>query len=274
MKVIGLGHYSRTGKDSFGNYFMDSMKEYEPKLKVGKKPFAWKLKQICFELYAWDGLREPEFYETKEGEPFRDIVLPTVGKTPVQIWIDMGTPAVRNNVYIDTWIDYLLKSNHGLDVLVIPDVRFPNEVEAIRALGGTLIKVVRPGYGPRKSVADRALLGFDGWDYIIGASGKMDELAAWGSKFACMYTGGVSPIQTNAERQAAKLAEVVEPWEPAVVTGPPVVDLQVNEAMASTLLAMNAVSAREGFPTLDDEYVNLLRKKFPHLPRTFREMVA
>lgn len=195
---------------------MDSMREYNPQVKVGKKPFAWKLKQVCFELYAWDGMREPEFYETPAGEPFRDIKLPTVGKTPVEIWIDMGTPAVREKVYINTWIDYLLKSDHGLDVLVIPDVRFQNEVDAIRQLGGTLVKVVRPGYGPRKSVADRALLGFDGWDYVIGASGEMKELAMWGSKFACMFNGGVLPLQTHHQRTEAMKVESIEPWEPAV----------------------------------------------------------
>ncbi len=230
MKLIGLGHYSRTGKDSFANYFLESVQEYNPKLKAGKKPFAWKLKQICFELYAWDGMREPEFYETEAGAPYRDIVLPTIGKTPVQIWIDMGTPAVRNNVYIDTWIDYLLKSDHGLDVLVIPDVRFPNEVSAIRKLGGTLIKVVRPGYGPRKSVADRALLGFTEWDYVIGSSGEMRELQMWGSTFARMVSGGPAPEQTTKQRLAALAVECVEPWHHdarVLVPGVSIVDKRV-----------------------------------------------
>jgi len=175
MKIIGLGHYSRTGKDTFANALVDYLQEYTS-LKVKKIPFAWKLKQICHELYAWDGLREPEFYDTPEGEKFRDIKLPTIGKTPVEIWVAFGTPAVREQVYQGSWIDFLLKTDHGLDVMVIPDVRFPNEVAAVQKAGGKLIKIVRPGYGPRNTVADKSLIGFTGWDYVFGANGDIRDL--------------------------------------------------------------------------------------------------
>lgn len=176
MKIIGLGHYSRTGKDTFANSVVNYIQVHRKGLRVKKIPFAWKLKQICHELYAWDGLREPEFYDTPEGEKYRDIKLPTIGKTPVEIWVAMGTPAIRDQVYQPTWVDYLLKSDLGLDVLVIPDVRFPNEVAAVQDAGGTLIKIVRPGFGPRNTVADKALRGFTGWDYVLGASGDIDDL--------------------------------------------------------------------------------------------------
>ena len=69
MKVIGLGHYSRTGKDSLANRIAAHCTEMG--VKAAKMPFAWKLKQIAHDLYAWDGLREPEFYDTPEGEKYR-----------------------------------------------------------------------------------------------------------------------------------------------------------------------------------------------------------
>lgn len=215
MKIIGLGHYSRTGKDTLANSLILSAHEYRPGIRVAKRPFAWKLKEICHDLYDWAGMREPEFYDTKEGEPFRDIVLPAIGKTPVQIWVDFGTPAVRENVYDRTWIDFVLNLSE-LDILIIPDVRFPNEVQAIRDKGGLLVKVVRPGYGPRPTVADRALVGFDGWDYIAGGSGRMDELQAWGSKLANWALDGPSPIQSAADRRAANSVENITPYEAPV----------------------------------------------------------
>jgi hypothetical protein len=178
---------------------------------VAKKiPFAWKLKQICHDLYAWDGLREPEFYDTPDGEKFRDIKLPTIGKTPVEIWVAMGTPAVRNNVYMDTWINFVLKSDHQADVIVIPDVRFPNEVQAIRDAGGWLAKIVRPGYGPRDTVADKALVGWDGWDAVIGRSGEMRELETWALDLSDAINGNVPyPIQSYEDKLAALAVEKI-----------------------------------------------------------------
>lgn len=211
MKIIGLGHYSRTGKDTFANALVtDIYGRSKGNSRVRKIPFAWKLKDICHQLYAWDGLREAEFYDTPEGEKYRDIKLPTIGKTPVEIWVAMGTPAVREQVYSNTWIDYLLKSALGLDVLVIPDVRFPNEVQAIREMGGTLIKVVRPGYGPRNTVADRALIGWNGWDYVIGSSGRMSELSDWASAFGLSLESNLGmPPQTAEQRRTAMAVEVI-----------------------------------------------------------------
>lgn len=213
MKIIGLGHYSRTGKDSFANHLIAALDKMSPLLYVEKKPFAWKLKQVCYELYEHLGLRKPEFYETPEGEKQRNVVLPRIGKTPVQIWIDFGTPAVREQVYDKTWIDYVLRIDHGLDVMIVPDVRFPNEVEAMRDHGAHLIKVVRPGYGPRKSVADRALLGFKGWDNVIGEEGTMDSLKMWAERYAEWILGGEPVVRSPESIEKALSVEVIEPWD-------------------------------------------------------------
>lgn len=198
---IGIGHYSRVGKDSFANRLVS---EFETRgVKAVKRSFAWKLKQICHQLYSWDGLREPEFYETPEGEPYRNIPLPTIGKTPVEIWIDMGTPAVRNNVYQDTWIQYVLR-NAKDGVTVIPDVRFHNEAEMIRANGGFLVKVIRPGTPPRDSVADRAMLGYEDWDLVLGQSGRLEDLYhAAGQIAAGIVEDGNFPTQTLEARRMA-----------------------------------------------------------------------
>ena len=208
MRILGLGHYSRTGKDTLANYFVDFFKDTS--ICVLKRSFAWKLKQVTFELYAWAGMREPEYYETEEGAKARTVVLPAIGKTPIDIWVDFGTPAVRQCVYDRTWIDYLLKSDLNADMLVIPDVRFPNEVAAIRDMGGILVKVVRPGYGPKNTVADRALIGRDVWDYVVGAEGSMKSLDQWAVRLASGFLGVSSmPIQRYEDKMRALSVEVL-----------------------------------------------------------------
>jgi hypothetical protein len=218
-QYIGLGHYKRTGKDTFANFLQKELKER--KIPVKKVSFAWKLKQICHELYSWAGLREPEFYDTPEGEKFREVKLEQLvsedrpeGLSPRDIWIFLGTNAIREQVYQQTWLNYVLRTDFGVDVVIIPDVRFPNEADGIRANNGTLIKVVRPGYGPDERDCpdhlnpDKALLTYQDWDYVIGASGDIRDLGEMATQFAdWVYGTGRRPRQSPAEMVLALQVE-------------------------------------------------------------------
>jgi len=180
MKIIGLGHVSRTGKDSLANYLLLALKCR--KITAVKRPFAWKMKHICYELYAWAGHKEPEWYDTQQGEQDRDLILPALGMTPVQLWCKFGTLAGRE-VYPLTWVHYAVNTPCDAEVLVCSDVRFPNEVQAIHEKGGVLVKVVRPGYGPETEI-DKTLEDYDGWDAVVGQSGKMADLQSYARNLA------------------------------------------------------------------------------------------
>lgn len=196
--IIGLGHYSRTGKDTLANYLVADARAAG--LTAKKLSFAWKLKQITHELFGWAGVKPPEHYDTKDGEKDRMVRLTALeselfpdGPTVVDLWVAVGTPAFRESVYPHTWIDYALNSNHGVDLLVIPDVRFLNEVEAVRERDGWLIKVVRPGHIPRNSKADLALVGYEGWDASVGMSGSLHELRAFSTMVCSYLSAGDTP---------------------------------------------------------------------------------
>lgn len=218
---IGLGHYKRTGKDSFANFLMQEIAGINPRLLVVKKSFAWKLKQVCHELYGWAGLREPEFYESKEGEALREVVLPAIEKSPRQIWVDFGTDAVRDHVYTGTWRDFVFKADHSVDghapdVMIVPDVRFPDETMEFEVRNGILVKVVRPGYGPGKNRPDRELLGFRGWTSVIGEIGTMQSLQHEARRWANWIAGDASsmPSRTEEEIRHALSVETIESWTP------------------------------------------------------------
>jgi len=181
-RYIGLGHYSRTGKDTLANYLVLALKRR--KITASKVPLAWKLKDIAHQLYGWAGVREPEYYDTKSGEAARDVKIDALGATPVELWVKLGTPAIREQVYDRTWLDFVLQSDHGVDVVVTPDIRNPNEVDGYLERDALLVKVVRPGVSPRKTVTDQALVGYKGWHLTVGSTGKLEELYAWSKAIA------------------------------------------------------------------------------------------
>ncbi len=219
--IIGVGQYSRVGKDTFCNALIDILLEMNPSLKVGRRSFASKLKQITHELYGWAGLRGEAYYNCPEHEHERDVKLPGLNLTPVEVWVQFGTPAVREQVYDLTWVDYVLKTDNNLDVMIIPDVRFPNEVDAIRDAGGHLVKIVRDGYGPKMTVADLALINYQDWDNVIGDRPPM-------------VTDGMKNLRTWAAKYASK-----------IVQGGELLDLRRTDAELKTALAVQCLPTRE-----------------------------
>lgn len=76
------------------------------------------------------------------------------------------------------WIDALFQAISPFDRVVIPDVRFCNEAEAIRKHGGKLVRIMRPGHAGDLHVSERELDGWDDWDLIVDNSGTLIELEA------------------------------------------------------------------------------------------------
>lgn len=73
----------------------------------------------------------------------------------------------------DCWVDALFYDHRDTEwlrypkPLVIPDVRYPNEIEAIRNRGGLLLWVDRPGVGPVNSHASDNSVSFKDFDYTV-----------------------------------------------------------------------------------------------------------
>jgi hypothetical protein len=57
----------------------------------------------------------------------------------------LGTEWGRQHVSEDVWVRIALRTARIARLSVIPDVRFDNEAQAVRAAGGSVWRVVRPG---------------------------------------------------------------------------------------------------------------------------------
>ena len=87
-----------------------------------------------------------------------------------------GTDAGRKVLGDDVWVNAAMAGLPPGDV-VVSDVRFPNEADAIRAGGGFIVRVERPGYtAPEGAHASETAM--DGYphDYAIHNGGTLEQL--------------------------------------------------------------------------------------------------
>lgn len=134
--------------------------------------FANKLKEVTYDLFKWAGIKEPIHYENHRED--RDLIIPDLGCTIVDLWCDVGEK--MREIYGPIWIKNTL-THSDVDFLIVSDVRHPNEVKAIRELDGSLYKIVNDRVPHRvgKSIDDylaRNTL----WDGIVLNNGTLKEL--------------------------------------------------------------------------------------------------
>jgi len=164
--LIGLSGYARSGKDSFAQALVS-------RHGFTRAAFADVLKQLSCEAdpFICDGKRlsmiinEMGWEVAKEHIPETRQFLQRLGES------------TRNILYEDVWVDALLNRHSDISRLVISDVRYPNEVEAIRSRGGVVVRIVRHGVGPANShISETALDNVD-LDAVVVNCGSLDDLA-------------------------------------------------------------------------------------------------
>jgi hypothetical protein len=171
--LVGIGHRSDHGKDTLANMMVEWFDLNHRAWKVLKKPWAWKGKEICHQLYGWAGLREPDFYETDEGRKARNVKIPALNMTPVEIWIKVLSRGIRDQCWDRTWVEWLKNSPTSSRVLIPPDTRFPLEVPYCTYT----IKCTNPRIPNRVGLSvDDELAGYDDWTFYLSNDGTLDDL--------------------------------------------------------------------------------------------------
>lgn len=175
MLLVGIGHRSGHGKDTLANMLIDNLRIANTQLSYGKMSMAWRGKILAYELYGWAGLREPDFYETPQGRELRNVKLPLIDLTPVEVWIKLLSHAIRDNVYDRTWTNWLICSETitQYDICIVPDMRFIVELPifdyTIRCHDSRVAR--REGLS-----VDDVLADWEGWDDYVANNGTRKEL--------------------------------------------------------------------------------------------------
>jgi hypothetical protein len=152
VMLIGLVGFIGSGKGTVSNIL-------QTKKGFHKISFADSLKDAVAAVFGWP--RHLLEGDTEESRAFRETVdefwstkfdVPT---TPRWVLQHIGTEVFRENFHDDIWVysvERKLQENQHKNI-VVSDVRFPNEIEAIRKNGGHIVRVIR---GPEPEWYDTA----------------------------------------------------------------------------------------------------------------------
>lgn len=158
--LIGISGKKQSGKDTAALIIFKTL--YIGNKYIQIKRFADKLKLMTAILIDCDvsRLEDNYFKNSSLGEGWGDL-------TPRKILQYLGTEVGRN-LHPDIWVNSLLKSyNPERDIWIIPDVRFPNEANAIKERGGILIRIDQPGLPEDNHPSETALDDYRRWDVVI-----------------------------------------------------------------------------------------------------------
>ena len=138
--IIGLVGYIGSGKGTVGDILVRDH-------QYTKFAFADALKDAVSTMFMWPrGLLEGD---SNASRTFRERVDPWWSMklgyevTPRLILQKFGTEACRHGIADNIWIAALEKRMQGYEDVVISDVRFPNEIDFVRSVGGVIVRVRR-----------------------------------------------------------------------------------------------------------------------------------
>ena len=146
MELIGITGKKFSGKSTLAEMIriISSTLSYE----FVELAFATPLKEICAKAYSID---ENHFYESK----LKEVTIDELGKSPRQIMQEVGTyfRGEKDKNGDTLWIRHmrnkinLLAKSEKKIIVIISDVRYLDEANMIRDLGGKIIRVIGY-YGP------------------------------------------------------------------------------------------------------------------------------
>lgn len=158
--IIGLTGKARSGKDTIAD-IITKLYGYEHYW------FSKPMKEACRTIFGWN---DAHLY----GD-LKEVVDERYGTSPRHALQTLGTEWGRGHIRESIWLD-VARSHIEKGNVVVSDVRFDNEAELIKELGGIVIQVER---GDAPDVLDHASekgVHFHLVDYLVQNDGTISEL--------------------------------------------------------------------------------------------------
>lgn len=161
--VVVISGHARHGKDTVAAYMEEFFRESGKKVLVTH--YADLLKYICRQIFGWNGEKDEN------------------GRQLLQF---VGTDIVRRK-QPDFWVSFLCEVlslfGYMWDYVIIPDARFPNEIDVLKERGYevTHIRIERPSFDSglteeQKNHPSETALDAYGADVTIRNDGTLESL--------------------------------------------------------------------------------------------------
>lgn len=172
-QLIGIAYTKRVGKDTAANALVRD-------LGYRQYAFADELKELAM-LVDPVVLPQPGIQNVQSGHNrlahivrYHDWEAAKDRFPEVRRFLENLGNGVRARFGQDFWLNLVLDRIGKTGKAVISDVRFTNEAEAIKAAGGKLVRIDRPGHNP--SPFESELNDWTEWDCTLDNSGSVVDL--------------------------------------------------------------------------------------------------
>lgn len=173
MHNIGLMGHARSGKDTAGRWlvehhghqrvgFADPLKEMALRVDPIIDPIVGSTLSDVIRMVGWEDAKDDEAYAW-EVRRFLQNLGSAVRDLDPGFWISQAFETMADNGWD--------REQH----FVITDVRYPNEVQALRTAGFKLLYIDRPGVSPVNDHASETSVGPEDADVVVPNTGGLES---------------------------------------------------------------------------------------------------